>query len=262
MAEVCYLLDVSSRLELSDEIITSERDYVSNLTKAIRDIPKNSFSRTFPFLFLQKRYIHSQQLKGPHERAFGCDAMIMIRTNTFLKVGLFEAKWPRISKKYDWDYINKKSGISHFSDQLKRQKHFSKAFAIWEMFLTELPPGSAMPSGFDKYGSTCVLHDEAFLFDSKRGSSTPWNTADLIKMIGAYPRVNRKLSGILLKMLSCKIGKRFNPEINSIEIESPDQPISIPANYFEMGNQIPQFMEQYGLDHFIYLELADLLRFE
>lgn len=247
---------ISIALEYFDEKIHS-RGISSNyfkssfnaINKIINSLRRMNDSNTF-----ERSFVFSRTTDPLQETKFGCDAMVMIRTNKFLKVGLFEAKWPRLKLvNYNWDSIQKKSGISHFSDQLDRQSKFSKEIAIWEMFLNDFPSDCRIDL-FDPYGSTCITHEEAFSFDSTRNKNTVWTHNDLKDMLRSQPMANRSLQGIILKMLQCKIGKPFPPSSKSILVGSSDDQIEIPTNYVEMGNQIPLFMEQYGLGNFIYLE--------
>ncbi len=114
VAASAYKVDWNCRFELNTGVIADERDYVSNLTKGIRDY--------WQFSGLP-HFLHSQTLPRPQESKFGCDAMIVIRFDNEAKVCLFEAKWPRLSvASHSWDSIQRSTNISHFSDKLQRQQ--------------------------------------------------------------------------------------------------------------------------------------------
>jgi len=65
--------------------------------------------------------------------------MFVFKKGDNIKICLFETKWPRVKNdpSYNWDYIEKKSKISHFSSQVERQSNWTKDVAIWEMFFYE-----------------------------------------------------------------------------------------------------------------------------
>ena len=73
----------------------------------------------------------------------GCDAAIIICSNGQSKIAVFEAKWPRLAtKNYQWDYYQTSKGLSHFSDQLERQKRYNGTLAVFEMFYCEFKPNA------------------------------------------------------------------------------------------------------------------------
>ncbi len=122
----------ADRLVRSDLIrgfVVTENDYTSNFTSAFR---REINSRNIPGVFA-----HSQVLTPSVERQTGTDACCIFHNKDYFKIGLFEAKWPRLSTHIDsWDYLQKRNKKSHFDSQLDRQNRIS-GLAIWEMFYSE-----------------------------------------------------------------------------------------------------------------------------
>lgn len=177
--ELCHFAWLSDKEVRSDLIIgeiAGENDYTSNFTGALRR-NINSYSQTG----IKAR---SFVLRPQEEQATGCDAAIIFRRGSDGKILLIEGKWPRLSKtKYKWDSRQTSSGLSHFTDQLSRQRMFASRYAIVEMFYDEQPFGaSALYMQPD--GSSCVWHRDAVGFDSSRaGAPNVWSQAELIAML-------------------------------------------------------------------------------
>lgn len=198
--EICsfaHLADKEARSDLSRGFIVNENDYTSNFTGALRRII-NSNSKT-------GLSATSHLLQPPDERLTGCDATIIITYDGYYKVTTFEAKYPRISQSYyTWDYAQKSSGISHFSDQLDRQKRFSVQYAIFEMFYCEIDFGK-QPSYMQDDVSSCVWHEDAVAFDARR--SVPqhvWSASDLENML---KQGNEPIEKILRAVCECSKGE-------------------------------------------------------
>jgi hypothetical protein len=134
-ARFAYLSDCEIRSDLILGMIKDEDDYTSNFTGTLRrKINANSRKTGIKAT--------SYLLPSPIEQSIGCDATIIIQSNGYIKIALFEAKWPRFSKSYRWDYKQTSTGLSHYSDQLDRQALQSSDFAIFEMFYCEYPFGT------------------------------------------------------------------------------------------------------------------------
>ena len=192
-----YIADKEARSDLVSGWIRDEDDYTSNFTGALRRIiNSNSRSGLTATSFL---------LKPNLERAMGCDATIIIASQTEMKIAVFEAKLPRLSKPTaQWDRPQTSAGLSHFSDQLDRQKAFKADFAIFEMFYCDLPFGQ-QPQYMKNEVSSCVWHDNAVQFDSTRsGARPPWTRADLVQLLQLG---NIDISGVLKSLCSCSVGK-------------------------------------------------------
>jgi len=197
--EICrfaHISDKEARIDLSGGYISNENDYTSNFTGALRRII-NANSQT-------GLIATSHLLKPPEERLTGCDATIIITCNGYFKVAIFEAKYPRLSQKYySWDYAQTSSGISHFSDQLERQKKYAGLHAIFEMFYCEMQFGK-QPSYMQKETSSCVWHDAAVCFDNLRvGPQTVWSRSDLEKLL---KKGNESIGTILKAICECSKG--------------------------------------------------------
>ena len=243
------------RRDLVDGIITDERDYVSNLTGRIRDF------------YLQvglSCFSHAQTLPTAVSHHVGCDALIVCNMGSESKICLFEAKWPRLTqgKSYRWDYIQRGSSISHFSDQLQRQAGWSRYAAIWELFISESPIGNQPHPLIDDWGSTCVWHKIAKSYDQTRNRKLIWKSSELNKIISPNPHPlhffsanwGRNIREMLLRVLYCRDGRRLDVEGGyiSLPVFDGEEPVRIPA-----GLEIPdedmvrQFCLRYGIRHFL-----------
>ncbi len=161
------------RADLIEGFVVTENDYTSNFTSALR---REINSRCLPSISA-----YSQALSPPTERKTGTDGCIAFCNGTYFKVGLFEAKWPRLSTHHNcWDYLQNSSGRSHFDSQLARQ-HSLIYPAIWEMFYSEEPYGSSIH--FPQFGSACVWHDDAFAFSASRNQNSPWIDSELVSLL-------------------------------------------------------------------------------
>lgn len=181
------------RADLMRGFVVNENDYTSNFTSALR---REINSRGIPGISA-----HTQVLSPPVERKTGTDGCIVIRNSTHFKVGLFEAKWPRLSTHTNcWDSLQKKTAISHFDSQIARQ-HALSDFAIWEMFYSEEPYG---PNPlFPDFGSACVWHADAFNVSSTRTQSSPWTDNELTTLLSAS---KLSIGKILEAICSCTHG--------------------------------------------------------
>jgi len=198
--ELCnfaLIADKEARSDLSGGYIVSENDYTSNFTGALRRIINTNSTTGLS--------ASSHLLSPVDERLSGCDATIFITSNDHFKIATFEAKYPRISNlNYTWDYAQTSTGLSHFSDQLERQKRFAGLHAIFEMFYCEFPFG-AQPSYMQKEVSSCVWHEDAVQFDAARAKPKQvWSSNDLMNLLNGG---NHQIDHILREVCSCSRGK-------------------------------------------------------
>jgi hypothetical protein len=268
IADLFYYIDQGVRYDLYNKGVADERDYVSRLVTHFTH-PFGIFTKYSLNQFRFKSKWFAKVNSGHHERKFGCDSMIVFEVNGKVKVGLFEAKWPRVivDPAYGWDYIPKSKKLSHFTDQIERQSNWTKQAAIWEMFFYEEQPG-VIAAPFDKNGSTCIKHQVAQ--DYVTGSNRPayiWDNDDLERLIrlaqtAAYGTSATNLFTIIVEILSCRIGEAIaiKPGDRYFTLQSNDGdearcPI---LNMDELqGNDelINGFMEQYGLSSFQYMKI-------
>lgn len=200
ISELCqfaHIADKEARSDLSGGYISSENDYTSNFTGAFRRII-NANSQT-------GLVATSHLLQPLEERLTGCDATIIITCNGYYKVATFEAKYPRLAQTYySWDYAQTSSGISHFSDQLERQKRFAGQHAIFEMFYCEMQFGK-QPPHMQKETSSCVWHEDAVRYDNSRASPQKvWTRGDLENLL---KRGNESIETIMKVICECTKGK-------------------------------------------------------
>jgi hypothetical protein len=249
-----HRLDVQCRTELVAGTIISERDYVSALTTRVRD------SLNGPG-WPGNLWCHAQTLPSSDEQQFGVDAMIVFRSGLFVKVGVFEAKRPQVRERdAAWDRIN--NGISHFSEQIQKQRQIQESAAVWELFMVDCDTGDQSPP-FDTFGSSCVWHRSADEFMRKENLiSSRWTTDKLRTMV---QHSNGNLYYTIFEILSCSAGRRFpierddgnyfvqilNEESGSImNLPLPSQP------NFEQDDRIAAFMAQIGIRYFTFINVA------
>lgn len=200
--EICTFAHISDReirSDLSRGIIRDEDDYTSNFTGSLRR-KINSYSITG----LQAT---SKLLSTTLERSIGCDAAIIVESNGYVKVAVFEGKYPRIKGSTSgtkWDTHQGKSANSHFSDQLRRQASWNSSLAIFEMFYCEYPFFS-QPHYMNDDVSSCVWHTEAASYDAGRlGSPGPWSIGELASMLTKH---GTNIADVLQSVCECKKGK-------------------------------------------------------
>lgn len=191
------LADRLTRAELSSGVIVSENDYTSNFTSALR---REVTARNIPGL---KARI--QVLSSAVERGNGVDGCIIFSNSHEFKVGMFEAKWPRLSSKAkSWDSLQKSTGGSHFDSQIARQKLAAKhGIAVWEMFYSEHSFGE-QPTFMQSEGSSCVWHkfaSEASLM--RENPSRPWTDGELEKLLRSN---STDIASIIREICECKQG--------------------------------------------------------
>lgn len=209
LSKFAFLSDKEIRSDLVKGFIKDENDYTSNFTGAFRR-NINSYSTT-------GLTATSFMLPYQGEQETGCDATIIITNANKAKIVLFEAKWPRISKSsYRWDYKQTATGLSHFSDQLNRQRNYRDKFAIFEIVYCEYPFFSE-PSYMQKHGSSCIWHEDAFNFMNKR--KTPNGIWDKNEIVNLMKAGNYSIDKIISDICNCKHGEavRMNKPNEIIE---------------------------------------------
>ena len=167
IADCADWADNQAREDLINGVIVTENDYTSNFTSSLRrEINRRKISGLTA---------HVQVLSPKVERKAGADGCIIFKSRTHFKIGIFEAKWPRLSMcSNSWDFLQK--GKSHFDQQLSKQSKLTNC-AVWEMFYSEEPYGQN-PT-FPPFGSSCVWHDDALVASAARNHAMPWNDAEL-----------------------------------------------------------------------------------
>ncbi len=227
LSHFALVSDKETRHELSQKIIQDENDYTSNFTGAFRR-RINAYSKT-------GLRATSIRLSPRGERKAGCDAAIIISSNDELKVALFEAKWPRISTPYNWDYLrtSKTAQFSHYSNQLDRQSHYWPEFAVFEMFYCEFA-AKAQPQYMQDEGSTCVWHDTAMLFKTNyMPPNAAWSQSDLKLML---QNGNLSIEDIVRAFGKCDVGKA----ISYGRLIGITRDLSLPSNilYIDAGGNV------------------------
>lgn len=209
LANYFYEIDQQCRKDLNENLLISERDYVSRFTTLA--MYPNGIKKGRTSIFT------SQTLPSIYEQKFGCDGILIFKKSNEVKVGMFEAKWPRMRKAEDygttkithWD--NVVGSTSRFSSELKRQSKISKNVVIWEMFFNDSVPVVSLP--FDAKGSACVLLDVAEDYDLKirKRSSKAWTKKDLKALLNQNISKSKpkNIQELLVEMLTCNIGKKI-----------------------------------------------------
>ncbi len=172
LVQFAFFADTEARSDLIHGFIKDENDYTSTFISALRrNINSYSYSGLSATSFL---------LQHGEEREFGGDATIIISRGNESKVAILEAKWPRFaSAGHQWDYNQTATGLSHFSDQLERQKRWNNTLVIFEMFYCEYPFGK-QPPFLDERGSSCLWQEDAQNFRSRRSNPDAiWSQSEL-----------------------------------------------------------------------------------
>lgn len=252
VAKFCYRVDRNCRKDLFLGNIVNEGDYVSNLMYRLR---------TFFLLKLGRVRIFSRTLNLSLESLFGCDAIIIFKKKESVKIGMFEAKYPRVisNPTYNWDKISS-AGLSHFSDQINRQHFISTDIAIWEMIFLESYPGTPYKS-FDLYGSSCIWHQDAFDYMNRHSKRhIKWDNSDLNLLL---TNSCTNLYNVVLDILSCHKGvkKKIDTNNNSIKIEWAknefvDIPLPLLQNNELIHNElIDGFLKRFGLKYYLMVDI-------
>lgn len=240
--------DMQCRDELINGVLVSERDYVSLLCGRIRVSAANL-----------KLACHTQTLKGTLEQRLGADGIVIFRSGQDYKVGIFEAKWPKIAKpNHKWDKLDS-SSISHFTSQLQRQHYWCENIAIWELFINETNFG--IPSPLDYYGSSCIWHSHAYDFSHTRQLVYKTWTTDMLKQ--ALALYGMGLFSVIYDIVSCRAGKIIkkvdgdaNLRVSSAYNDNLILDIPLPNTFNEDDALIASFMESNGLTGYIFIDLG------
>lgn len=265
ISKLFYLLDTNVRNDLYCNRIADERDYVSRLVTHF-NYPFGIFNQFgFNHMKFQSKWV-TKVNSGHHERKFGCDSMIVFRVNNKIKVGLFEAKWPRVIKdpNYQWDYNQKSTKTSHFTNQILKQSKWTNYAAIWEMFFYEEKVGT-FNRPFDKNASTCVRHSFAnSLVSSTPSLQTIWNNNDLNNLIQSAQTTSfdgtneTNIKQIIVDILTCNFGEPIDigPNDRTFTLTSIDNdeiaicPIISMSEDNGSNQIIESFMSENGLSFF------------
>lgn len=205
IASCAYWADRTTRADLIDAIISDENDYTSTFLATFR---ANLRAKNIPNLSAR-----IQKLPQSSERKLGSDACIVFKYNSNIKIGVFEAKWPRLGiKNYPWDMIQGSFGYSHFYSQLLRQSKISAKIAIWEMFYLESSFQQKYIVPHIPYGSSCVWHKDAYSYSQHRKShGAVWVNNDLFEIF----RTAKGIRKIIYDICICNEGDLLiNVQVN------------------------------------------------
>jgi len=256
LSELCYAIDSICRNDLWLEQITSERDYVSNLLSHFR-FPLGPFSKC--------SLVKAKTNPNNIEQIFGADSMIIFKLQDGVKVGMFEAKWPRLIKEsnYAWDSFitsgtSENKGKSRFTTQLKRQlDNKNSGIVFWEQFFIEEKPGVSS-NGFDKLGSSCILLNDAHkCFIKNKGSdeTIKWSNSDFPELL----KKGKNIQQIFEQILLCKLGKKMKVKDGKIQLLKSNE-MEIPIIESEGLNKdnieaIKTFMKENGIINYLSIDL-------
>jgi hypothetical protein len=221
---VCHIIQSSDRQVRTDlhlGHIASENDYTSNFTGTIR---RQINGAGQPGLQAQ-----SHVLKPGVERKVGADACIIFANRIEFKVGIFEAKWPRLSTHTDnWDSVQVSLGHSHFDSQLDRQAAWLAHFAVWEMFYME-HAFAQQPQAFPDYNSACFWHADAHAASSQRLRTARWRDHELL-LLGPVHDVDH----IVREICACRAGVAIaGSDYAGAVTQFPDTPASALVIHFD-----------------------------
>jgi hypothetical protein len=214
ICNVIQSADRQMRTDLQHGYIVSENDYTSNFTGAIR---RQINGAAHPGLEAQ-----SLLLKPGVERKVGADACIVFANRTEFKVGIFEAKWPRLSTHTDsWDAVQAVLGQSHFDSQLDRQAGWLTHFAVWEMFYMEYA-FTQQPAPFPHFGSACIWHADACAVSGQRVRTDRWRDQELLQL-----RPVHDVEHVVREICGCRAGVAMaGSDYAGAVTQFPDTPAS------------------------------------
>lgn len=248
---VAYTIDYRCRRDLCTRTLNDERQYVAALTTRMRDHVERL---GVPFLF------HAQALDATQERLLGCDAALLFHLDEGIKVGLFEAKWPRLlTSRYSWDRAQGRTSVSHFTDQLLRQSRVGSHVAVWELLMLEASPGQRHV-GFDIWGATCLWHAEADAFNRTR--STPqavWSQDDARGLARSVKRRRKNLGTCVRRLVDCSVGSPVAVSNGAVPIATSEgESLGIPIDAVSFRDGAPAAARALGLSSILYTDLRDL----
>ena len=247
------MIDKRCREDLRKKRIPNERDYVSRLTTRLSDFyyDNNLLS------------VEAQTSLGSIEQKLGVDGIIIFRIGNQIKIGIFEAKWPRTLKKnYPWDKCTE-DGFSHFSSQIIRQRKWHTDLAIWEMFFNEANNGFESPP-FDAFGSSCVWNNNAYDFaHSEKLIFKKWETQNLKKLLKSS---RQNFYTIIYDIISCSAGRIYNVKANdstlSLTSRTDDSStLNVPIPTENMKNEqitdrVQSFLLDNNLNNYLFVNLS------
>jgi len=160
-------------------------------------------------------------------------------------------------------FFSKKSGISHFSDQLQRQSKWIKQAAIWEFFILGEKPGKEPPH-FDSWASTCIWHKDTYQFDKAyRDSKLLWKDSELEELVRSSPGKQKNLMSMLQTACQHKKGNYLpisNGRVMLTSLDGTDRRVSIPATLQALNNldgNLDGFCDENGIANFLFIEIDD-----
>jgi hypothetical protein len=251
IAGVVYTIDFRCRRDLCTRTLNNEPQYVAALTTRIRDYLE---CLGVPAL------CHAQALPATQERLLGCDAALLFHLNEGIKVGLFEAKWPRLlTSRYSWDRAQGGTGVSHFTDQLSRQSRVASHVAVWELLMLEACPGQ-YHVGFDIWGATCLWHSEADAFNHTRSSpQAVWSQYDARGLARSVTRHRKNLGTCVRRLVECSVGSPVAMSGGAVPIATWEgESLGIPIDVVSFRDAAPAAARALGLSSILYADLRDL----
>ncbi|WP_444684523.1 hypothetical protein [Alkalicoccus luteus] len=266
LAAFIQVIDEVCREDLNKGDINNERDYVSHFMAYLR--------RPYGIAKLGHPSIaRAITLPSRQERLFGADGLIVFRKGNESKQMLFEAKYCKPKQNNPWDYTlkSKSKKVSHFTDQLDRQRQWRRLFSIWEMFQNDYPNGDLNSYNFVQYGSTCVWHEDADTFANKdiRPNGKTW-TNNRIKPL--LQQKAKSINHIMYETLRCKKGEKLSVQMEENEtseyinvFSDKEIKIKIPLPQFEellndrnsSKSTIGNFMKKTGIVRYIYFDITN-----
>ncbi|OYE00008.1 hypothetical protein [Nostoc sp. 'Peltigera membranacea cyanobiont' 232] len=272
-----YILDQYVRQDFHDRYVVSEPDYISTLMSYIRLFLRSSklAKNFYTFSNIQTEEtdnstVESKVLDRSLEIKCGCDALLIFRAGNKAKVCMFEAKSVIPSSKGYWDKPQDANrNISHFHDQLTRQDNWTDTAFIWELFINNQRPGTSIKN-FDKYGSTCVWHKDAYEYSNryiKDGSDYQgrkpilWNNERLNSCIEQSTNNFLNLEDILNHILFENKDKKKEIQIQDeiISLESKDfKTVRIPTNAQSIEDYKWQILKETGVKFVAYIEFNNI----
>lgn len=253
IARLFYSADKEIRREMTDvnnPLEVNEPERVASLCSMVRrKLSRNPFIRSISI---------QAHARDTHER----DAMFVFRFKDEIKVGIFEAKLLRIKNANlndTWDWQNRNTGNSHFTEQVINQQKWLNIAAVWDMFIPNCDIGLHSPS-LDRAGSSNIWADEMFGNANISRPHRLWTYQNVLDAKDQY----LSLYTIIKEILKCNKGTLIDAKgLNSLRIYSDNNvksmDVPIPRSQYGYAKRIKEFLSKNeAIGSFNYYRFDDL----
>jgi len=197
--KVAYLADCATRRDLYGNSIADERAYVAAWLTRTRDSWAAQGAASF---FVARQPSQKQEV------ANGIDALLVIQIGNYYKAIGIEAKRPGMGVARPWDKFITTAGMSRYHRQLLKQHALvGWGWTMGSLFLNELCPGTAGPTGTDLLGATFVPRAPLLAASTLITMPAPhyWKTSDLLPLLATGHAYN--VEELLELVIECGSGE-------------------------------------------------------